>query len=63
VTVTFLFGDDLAFVGNMPLTFGDVAPSLFQMLQCHGSVRHGGPTRDKCRRSGANEAGAGAPPD
>jgi hypothetical protein len=24
VTVTFLFGDDLTFVGNMPLTFGDV---------------------------------------
>jgi hypothetical protein len=39
VTVTFLFGDDLALLGNMPLAFGDVAPSLFQMIE-YGSPVH-----------------------
>jgi hypothetical protein len=32
VTVTFLFGDDLAFVGNVPLSIGNVPTGLRQML-------------------------------
>jgi hypothetical protein len=40
VTVTFPLGDDLALVGNMPLSFGNVPPSQRQMVQYQGSVWH-----------------------
>jgi hypothetical protein len=40
VTVTFSFGDDLALVGEKPLGFGNVPPSLFQMFRYQRSVQH-----------------------
>jgi hypothetical protein len=40
VTVTFALGDDLALVGNMPFSFGNVPPSQRQMVQYQGSVWH-----------------------
>jgi hypothetical protein len=46
VTVTLPLGDDLALVSNMPLGFGNVSPSLRQMVQYQGSVWHTWPTPD-----------------
>jgi hypothetical protein len=40
VTVAFLFRDDLALVGNMPLSFGNLPARLHQMLQYPVSI-HG----------------------
>jgi hypothetical protein len=40
VTVTLPLGDNLALVGNMPLGFGNVPPSLRKMVQYQGSVWH-----------------------
>jgi hypothetical protein len=40
MTVTFLLGDDLALVGNVPLGFGNVPPRQRQMVQYQGSVWH-----------------------
>ena len=43
----FLFGDDLALVGKMPLGVGNVSAGLRQMLQYHVSVHGSVPaTRD-----------------
>jgi predicted protein tyrosine phosphatase len=40
VTVTFPLAYDFTLMGNMPLGFGDMAPSLIQMVQNRVSIFH-----------------------